>query len=243
MNRDRLPTHIHLFRGPGTPCSYLPGRESTSEWVDPVILNQALYDRLIELGFRRSGNHVYRPACLGCRACVPVRIPVDRFRPSRRDRRCRRRNADLSSRFVDPQFTDEYFDLYTRYLAARHSGGGMDDPDPEDFLEFLSSDWSETRFLEIRAPDGSLMAVAVTDILDHGFSAVYTFFEPDEPSRGLGNFAILEQIRLAREQGLPWLYLGYWIGGSARMAYKARFLPQQRRLGNRWVEVGKPDPG
>ena len=119
----------------------------------------------------------------------------------------------------------------------------MDDPDPEDFLEFLSSDWSETRFLEIRAPDGSLMAVAVTDILDHGFSAVYTFFEPDEPSRGLGNFAILEQIRLAREQGLPWLYLGYWIGGSARMAYKARFLPQQRRLGNRWVEVGKPDPG
>ncbi|HHH45413.1 MAG TPA: arginyltransferase [Thiotrichales bacterium] len=243
MNRDRLPTHIHLFRGPGTPCSYLPGRESTSEWVDPAILGQALYDRLIELGFRRSGDHVYRPACLGCRACVPVRIPVDRFRPSRRDRRCRRRNADLASRFVEPRFTDEYFALYSRYLAARHPGGGMDDPDPEDFLEFLTSDWSDTRFLEIRAPDGRLMAVAVTDLLDQGFSAVYTFYEPEEPSRGLGNFAILEQIRLAREQELPWLYLGYWIEGSARMAYKARFLPQQRRLGNRWVEVAATDAG
>jgi len=243
MNRYRLPTHIHLFRGPGSPCSYLPGREATSEWVDPGILHQALYDRLIEAGFRRSGDHVYRPACLGCRACVPVRIPVDRFRPSRRDRRCLRRNADLESRFAQPGFTEEYFALYARYLAARHPGGGMDDPDPADFLQFLTSEWAETRFLEIRDPRGRLMAVAVTDLLDAGLSAVYTFFEPDEPARGLGNFAILEQIRIARERGLDWLYLGYWIEGCRKMAYKARFLPQQRRIRNTWVEVDGPPEG
>ncbi|RMG29675.1 MAG: arginyltransferase [Gammaproteobacteria bacterium] len=240
MNRNRLPAHVHLYRGPGTACSYLPGREATSEWVDPGILHKALYDRLIEFGFRRSGEYVYRPACLGCHACIPVRIPVARFRPRRRDRRCLRRNADLVSRLMPPAFTDEYFALYTRYLAARHPGGGMDDPDPEDFLQFLDSSWAETRFLEIRDREGKLEAVAVTDVLDVGLSAVYTFFDPDESARGLGNFAILEQIRIAREQGREWLYLGYWIADCPKMAYKARFLPQQRRIRNNWIEVDRP---
>ena len=227
------PRTITLFRSPAQACSYLAGRQAVNEWVDPGVVDAELYDRLIELGFRRSGSHVYRPRCPECSACISMRVDVALFRPARRDRRCLVANADLSLSWAEPECSEAHFALYRRYLAARHPGGGMDNPTPESFRQFLVGDWSRTRFLEMRR-DGKLLAVAVTDRVRDGLSAVYCFFEPEASRRGLGNFALLSQIRLAREAGLRWLYLGYWIESSKKMAYKGRFRPAQGFIAGGW---------
>ncbi len=227
------PRTITLFRSPARPCSYLPGREAVNEWADPAAVDARVYDRLIELGFRRSGSHVYRPGCSDCARCISMRVDVQRFRPARRDRRCLNANADLSLHWAEPGYSAAHFALYRRYLAARHPHGGMDKPTPEGFRQFLIGDWSRTRFLEMRR-DGKLLAVAVTDEVRDGLSAVYSFFDPDESRRGLGNFAVLSQIRLAREAGLRWLYLGYWIESSSKMAYKGRFRPAEGFIEGHW---------
>jgi len=146
------------------------------------------------------------------------------FQPDRSQRRCLERNRDLQLIVAPAQFREEYFTLYRRYLGARYAGGGMDDPDIEDFERFLYTPWSPTKFLELRL-DERLLAVAVTDFLPNGLSAVYTFYDPAESTRGLGTCAILRQIELAREHGLPHVYLGFWIEHHRKMGYKARFRP------------------
>lgn len=214
---------IRVFQTLDHACGYFPDRSARNLVLDPVSpALPPLYGRALERGFRRSGGHVYRPQCDGCRACVSSRIDVARFVPDRTQRRCLRRNADLELRVAPAVANDENFALYRRYLGARHAGGGMDDPAPDDFERFLACDWSPTRFLELRR-DGELLAVAVTDVLPTGLSAVYTFYAPEHPSRSLGTCAILRQIELARSNGLPHLYLGYWIAGHPKMDYKARF--------------------
>ncbi|HSH29261.1 MAG TPA: arginyltransferase [Thiohalobacter sp.] len=230
MNR---PTDIQLYATPPQQCSYLPDREAVSIFVEPGAADNPIYSHLIRHGFRRSGEHIYRPACPGCQACVSVRIPVAHFTPSRRDRRCRKRNQDLVGHWLKGHYAPEYFELYQRYLAARHPGGGMDKTSPSQFRQFLLSRWSQTLFLELRQ-DEQLMAVACTDLVDDGLSAVYTFFEPGAEPRGLGNYAILQQIDLARRLHLDWVYLGYWIENSPKMAYKRRFRPLQGYQGDRW---------
>lgn len=227
------PRAIMLYRSPAQACSYLAGRQAVNEWADPAVVDAGVYDRLIELGFRRSGSHVYRPGCPDCAACISMRVDVQLFRPERRDRRCLVANADLTLAWARPECSEEGFELYRRYLAARHPGGGMDNPTPEGFRQFLIGDWSRTRFLEMRR-DRKLLAVAVTDQVRDGLSAVYSFFDPDESRRGLGNFAVLSQIRLAREAGLRWLYLGYWIESSRKMAYKGRFRPAEGFIEGHW---------
>jgi arginine-tRNA-protein transferase len=147
-----------------------------------------------------------------------------------------KRNADLSRHVVEPERSKENFALYRRYLAARHPEGGMNNPSEEDFERFLVCAWSPTRFVELRHA-GELIAVAVTDVVSQGLSAVYTFFAPEHAARGLGTFAILQQIELARERGLPHLYLGYWIEGHAKMQYKARFAPLQRWIDGAWTQA------
>lgn len=230
------PTHIQLYVTPPQECSYLPDRESISIFVEPGAADNPIYSHLIRHGFRRSGEHIYRPACQGCRACVSVRIPVNRFRPSRSDRRCQKRNQDLTCRWLQGHYSTEYFDLYQRYLAARHPGGGMDNPSPAQFRQFLFSRWSETLFLEIRRED-TLLAAACTDVIDDGLSAVYTFYDPDARDRSLGNFAILQQIEMANKLHLDWLYLGYWIDNSPKMAYKRRFQPLQGYIQDSWQDL------
>jgi arginine-tRNA-protein transferase len=173
------------------------------------------------------------PRCPACRACIPCRITVASFLPDRSQRRCERRNTDLGIQLAPAAYTEEYFRLYSRYLATRHAGGGMDDPQPEDFERFLYTSWSPTRFLEIRHEE-VLLGVAVTDLCSDGLSAVYTFFDPDYPARGLGTFGILSQIRLAQRLQLPYLYLGYWIAGHPKMDYKARFHPLEVRQDEGW---------
>ena len=225
---------IKLYLTPPHPCPYLPGLDSVNLIADPSHpMDPWQYGRLVARGFRRSGGHVYRPHCPNCQACVPVRIPVRRFRPDRSQRRCLRRNADLTAHSVLPHLTDEYFDLYRRYLQQRHPGGGMDEPTPDSFEAFLMAPWSETRFVEFRHR-GRLLAVAVADLLPDGFSAVYTFYEPDETRRGLGTLAILWQVEAARRRHLRHVYLGYWIADSPKMAYKIRFQPLEGYRHGQW---------
>lgn len=225
---------IRLYQTTLHSCGYWPGREARDLVLDPASdrLGEA-YGHALEMGFRRSGGHIYRPHCPGCRDCVAIRIPVAGFRPDRSQRRCLRRNADLDVRSVPARRLGEHFALYRRYLAYRHPGGGMDDPEPADFDLFLRCPWGATRFLEFRL-GGNLLAVAVTDLVPGALSAVYTFYEPGHERRGLGTYAILSQIEWARRQRLDYLYLGYRIAGHPKMDYKTRFRPCELLVGGHW---------
>lgn len=215
---------VRLFLSTEHPCGYLPARSARSLFVDPEYrVNPARYQSLLEQGFRRGGNHVYRPRCESCRACVPARIPVADFESSRAQRRCLKRNADLDLQ-IRTDITDRQFDLYQRYLRARHDDGGMNPEDKTGFHNFLNCGWGATEFWEL-SQGPRLMACAVVDRVPHGLSAVYTFFDPDEHARGLGTFAVLSQIDVARRQALQYVYLGYWVPGSRKMDYKRNFRP------------------
>jgi leucyl-tRNA---protein transferase len=214
-----------LLLGTEHPCSYLERRLARSVFVDPQLtLDAPRYGALLDLGFRRSGSYVYRPACGACQECRPVRLPVAEFRPDRAQRRCRRDNADLRLS-IEAGLSDEHYALYRRYLLARHPGGGMDPDDREAFHAFLSSHWGNSEILAARDGAGRLLAGGVIDRVPHGLSAVYTWFDPAHEARGLGTFMILGEIERARALGAPYLYLGYWVPGSPTMDYKRRFRP------------------
>lgn len=214
-----------LLLGTEHACSYLDRRLARSVFVDPQLsLDASRYGALLDLGFRRSGSYVYRPACGACQECRPVRLPVQAFMPSRAQRRCQRDNADLRVT-VENRLSDEQYALYRRYLLARHPCGGMDPDDREAFHSFLSSTWGSSEILAARDPLGRLVAGGVVDRVPHGLSAVYTWFDPDQPQRGLGTWMILVEIERARALAVPYLYLGYWVAGSPTMDYKRRFRP------------------
>ena len=219
------------------PCSYLPGRTATTLFVDPRhILNEDDFGRFMASGFRRSGDLVYRPHCQDCQACVPVRVPVREFRPTRSQRRNLRHNESITVFERPAVFNREHFELYRRYQASRHRGEGMDDPDPGKYMNFLIGRAIDTRFYEFR--DGyHLLAVAVVDHLPDGLSAVYTFYDPMETARGLGVYAVLWEIEQTRQLNLPYLYLGYWIRESRKMAYKTDFRPIETHVGGRWQRL------
>ncbi len=215
-------------------CSYFDDRLACNIYPDPnKPLTASLYNQLIQLGFRRSGNLAYRPYCSDCNACVPVRINVQLFKPSRSQRRCLQRNKDLTISHHSATFNAEHFDLYHRYLAARHLNGGMDNPSKESYLNFLTSHWTETSFIEIRR-DSQLIAVAITDYVQDGLSALYTFFDPDMAQYSLGTYGILQQINIAQQQGLTWLYLGYWIKDCQKMNYKQNFSAIEGYIEQQW---------
>ncbi|MDH5648862.1 MAG: arginyltransferase [Gammaproteobacteria bacterium] len=215
-------------------CSYLPKQTATTLFVDPSYsVGTQLYQDLLLIGFRRSGNLVYRPHCQFCRECVPVRIPVNLFTPNRSQKRIARTNQDITVFPAEPVFKEEHFELYRRYQARRHGGGTMDDPDPQKYIDFLTSRTLTTSFYEFRC-NKQLLAVAVTDVLPESLSAVYTFFDPGETHRGLGVFAILWQIEQSKRLGLNWLYLGYWIKDCQKMAYKAHYKPLEGLIDGSW---------
>ena len=225
---------VRLFQTLPHPCGYFAERTAQNLVIDPASPHLAqIYDAALLRGYRRAGSHGYHPHCRHGRACVPARVPVDTFRPDRSQRRCLRRNADLELVLEPAAWSDEYFELYRRYLDTRHAGGGMDNPAADDFTRFLYTPWSPTRFVALRL-HGRLIAVAVTDFASCGLSAVYTFFDPAAGERGLGVYAILRQIELARERQLPHVYLGYWIEAHPKMDYKARFRPLELLGGEGW---------
>lgn len=228
---------IQLYLTRPHDCSYVEKQQATNLVPDPDIpMSMAIYSQLIRLGYRRSGSHTYRPHCEQCQQCIPCRIPTQRFRPRRTQRRCLNRNRDLTLTTTPAHFSDEHFALYSDYLASRHPDGEMVDPEPEDFQNFLYADWSDTDFLELRE-NGVLRAVAVTDRLNDGLSAVYSFFDPGSAQRGLGNYCILTQIEQARSQGLDYLYLGYWIEQNSKMRYKTNYEPVEVFLNNHWQQL------
>jgi arginyl-tRNA--protein-N-Asp/Glu arginylyltransferase len=217
-------------------CSYLEGHEATTLFLDPQESHgQGIYDSLALLGFRRSGRHLYRPHCEGCSACVSVRIPVDDFQPSRSQRRVARRNGDLSLVERPALFDVEHYALYERYIQVRHWDGDMFPPSREQYRTFLTLDEPYSRLLEFRQ-DGRLIAVSAFDRLEHGLSAIYTFFDPDPDydRRSLGTFAVLSLLNLAYREGLPHVYLGYWIRQCRKMAYKEAYRPLEALEGRHW---------
>lgn len=232
--------HLRLFVTPEHDCNYLDDHKAITLFADPDYpKSPQLQGLLAQQGYRRSGQHLYRPRCGACQACIPIRLPVERFRPNRSQQRCQQQNQDLQVQLHEAEFTEERFQLYCRYQSARHSGGGMDQPTPQQFSEFLFCDWAQTALVEFR-DQGRLLAVAACDLLPEALSAVYTFFEPEAGRRSLGVFAVLWQVQQARRQNLRWLYLGYLIHACRKMAYKANYLPHERLLDAGWREFNSP---
>lgn len=229
---------LKFYCTPAHRCSYLPEREAVTLFLDPKAdMSAEIYSSLTSVGFRRSGDFVYRPHCGSCTACVPVRIPVNQFTPTRSQRRCLARNEDLVVVSAPARYTPEYYALYERYINQRHPDGDMFPPSRNQFRAFLLCSWSNTRFLEFRA-GGRLVAVAVVDHVDTGLSAVYTFYDPDEEARSPGRYAILWQVREARRRGLGYVYLGYWIRQCRKMSYKQEYQPLEHFDGQVWRRPG-----
>lgn len=235
-----------------SPCPYLPGRFERKVFTH-LIGRRApdLNDLLTQGGFRRSQTIAYRPACDGCRACVSTRVLAQEFRPGRTFRRNLRDNGDLIGTVIANVPTSEQYSLFRRYVDARHGTGGMVDMTVLDFAMMVEDSHVETMLVEYRRRgidsaitgrgDGDLIAVALTDRLADGLSMVYSFYDPDLMGRGLGTFLILDHIERSRRMGLPYLYLGYWVEGSDKMDYKARFLPQERLMAEGWTRHDSSD--
>lgn len=226
--------HIPFFLTPEHECSYYDDRLARTVFGDPrQSPDRRTQTELARHGFRRSGRFMYRPECHGCNACIPSRIPVAAFEPNRSQRRNLRDNADLDIRSAAPYCNDFLLDFYNHYQLARHPEGQMIAHNAAQFADFLLSPWADTSFLEAREGE-TLRGVAVYDRLNDGLSAIYTFFDPQVPQRGLGSFMILQLLELARRQDLDWLYLGYWLPGHPKMAYKERFRPLEILVGDSW---------
>jgi arginine-tRNA-protein transferase len=224
-----------FFLTPTHPCSYLDRADAQTIFMDPRrIITRETYQTLSDHGFRRSGSHLYRPQCASCSACVPIRVPTERFIASRSQRKILKRNSDLRIEVEEAQFTKRHYLLYERYINQRHSDGDMYPATEDQFQSFLLSTWSSSIFLSIYE-DKRLISVAVTDQLPQGLSAIYTFFEPTEIRRSLGVLSVLKQIALCQSRDLPYLYLGYWIKDSEKMSYKTNYRPTQLFINDRWV--------
>lgn len=234
-HRLQLPLR-HFFATPPTPCPYLTHRLERK--VVTLLAGDdpdGLHDTLSQAGFRRSQDLAYRPACDDCSACIPVRIPVADFQPSRSLRRILSRHDDITVTETPPVATREHFLLFRRYLLNRHRGGGMAEMDFADYRAMIEDTPVDSHLLELRQANGALYGVCLCDRMRDGISLVYSFFNTDLEARSPGTFIVLSAIARARALGLSHVYLGYWIAESPKMAYKARFRPLERLGADGWT--------
>jgi len=216
------------------PCGYLEGRQARSLIAAPQhLIDAPVYGELIRLGFRRSGNFVYRPQCEGCQACVAVRLPVEQLTPSRSQRRAWKQHQGLSVEVLDLHFSEEHYLLYHAYQKTRHPAGGMDNDGAEQYRNFLTQSNADTVLVEFREGD-TLRMVSVVDCVRDGLSAVYTFYDCSNPKAAYGTYNVLWQAEWCRQLQLRYLYLGYWIAESQKMAYKKNFSPLHGLVSGTW---------
>ncbi|MCQ0971169.1 arginyltransferase [Paracoccus sp. TK19116] len=245
--RHTLPQAPQFYVTAPQPCPYLHGRAERKLFTalqgdGAGELNNALSRQ----GFRRSQNVLYRPSCESCVACMSARIRVADFQPSRTQRRVLRRNTGLKRLATSAWATEEQYDLFRTYLDHRHADGGMADMDIFEFAAMIEETPVKTRVIEYRNTEAGgdardeLTAVCLTDVLDDGLSLVYSFYHPDHAARSLGTHVILDHVEIARGAGLPYVYLGYWVPGSRKMDYKARFSALEIYKGGVWQSIGEP---
>lgn len=219
------------------PCSYLPEQDARSQVAAPThLIDAKIYSSLVEQGFRRSGLFTYRPHCDTCNACLPIRVNTQHFHASRTQRRSVIRHGELLADEFPLHWKTEHYDLYAKYQAKRHPGAGMDEDSHAQYTQFLLTSRVDSRLVEFRLPTGELQMVSIIDQLDTGLSSVYTFYDPDVQG-SLGTYGILWQIERCRQLGLPWLYLGYWIAQSRKMAYKSQYKPAQILKNGNWIDL------
>ncbi|MBT5050362.1 MAG: arginyltransferase [Rhodospirillaceae bacterium] len=239
MNRP-IPAQQHrFFLGTrALPCPYIPGRTERKVVTDLATPNATdLYERLSRAGFRRSHSLAYRPACPGCNACVPVRIPVDELIWTKAFRRIANRNGDLTVKDMTAHATMEQYRLFVRYQRSRHTGGEMSTMGFRDYRAMVEDSPIDTRIIEFRDGDDNLVAVMLADRQADALSAVYSLFDPEQEKRSLGTYMVLWMIRRAEQMELPYVYLGYWIEESPKMAYKARFRPLEGLGPDGWAPI------
>ncbi len=233
-----MPQPLRLFLSQPHPCSYLEEREATDLFIDPAVpMNSLIYTQLAQQGFRRSGSHIYRPHCAQCNECKPVRLNTEQFQPNRQQRRTWKKNSDLTVIATPTPNRTEHMALYGHYIKSRHQGGGMDEFEGDSPFTFFLGEWSDTLFYEFRNQQQQLLAVAVSDLLQDGLSAVYSYFDPEASQRSLGVMCVLWQIEQARQMQLPHLYLGYWIKDCQKMSYKNQYQPLEWYDGNCWQSL------
>ncbi|WP_170472576.1 arginyltransferase [Ruegeria arenilitoris] len=241
--RHTLPIAPQFYVTAPQPCPYLEGRMERKLFT--ALQGEGadqLNNCLSQQGFRRSQNVLYRPSCTDCAACLSARIDVSAFCPGKSQRRVIKRNAYLKRRATSPWATDEQFDLFRRYLDARHADGGMADMDVFEFAAMIEETPIRSRVVEYADPEtGALIAVSLTDVLDDGLSMVYSFYDPLKQQDSLGTYMILDHIEIAREAGLPYVYLGYWVPGSPKMGYKAKFSGFQAYFMGDWQKIREPE--
>ncbi|EHH68563.1 arginyltransferase [Gluconobacter morbifer] len=225
------------------PCPYLPNRTERKVLTELTGRNAtALHDRLAQAGFRRSHTIAYAPVCPACRACVPIRIPVSTFRPTRTQRRTRRRHEDLIGRVVPPVATQEQYRLFVTYQASRHTGGDMTHMSWTEYADLIGNTPVDTFVVEFRQQDGTLVCVSLVDRMADGLSAVYTFYDVTDLMASWGTYSILWLMDHAAALGLPYLYLGYYVPGSRKMAYKANFQPAEILRDGEWLPCVPEQP-
>jgi arginine-tRNA-protein transferase len=227
-------TNLRVYTTHPHPCSYLDNELATTLFIDPqASINKAIYSSLSESGFRRSGEHLYTPHCHDCQACIPVRIPVHAFRRSRSQQKIWNRNQALQIANPADIAARQFYELYDKYICARHSDGDMYPPDEKQYRTFLTKEWGVTEYYSF-SDKNDLKALAVVDILNDALSAVYTFYDPYDERKSLGSYCILWQVELARTLGLSYVYLGYWIKNCNKMNYKTRFKPLEYFIEGSW---------
>ncbi|WP_374305069.1 arginyltransferase [Ferrovibrio sp.] len=233
----------HFFATPPTPCPYLPGRLERK--VVTLLAGEdpdGLHNALSQAGFRRSQDLAYRPACENCNACVPVRVPVADFQPSASQQRILKRNAGILTRRLPAYATREHYQVFRRYVTARHDGGGMADMEFADYRAMVEDSPVRSGLTEFRCPDGRLFGICLIDEMSDGISLVYSFFDPEFERRSPGSYIILWHIANALELGLPYVYLGYWIAESRKMAYKSQFSPLEALYPEGWRPLDPDAP-